>query len=335
MPEGRGRLRRGQRQEAPWLRRGRDARDPVACHASPTSSISSATIWWPLLLCSITLRQRKSSRVVFRVTWRVRITALRAARLTLAGKRVGHDELAELLDKAVVAAQVVITLGRRRFETDLDGCLAAVSLPAGRRSSERRRQVAGHDAEAFSFFDYLYAEEIRKASEVTKSCTALGSPMASSTARRSSSISLALMAYWAKMLREAVSRSAASSTLRVTLILGGGGFAESGRNRKCNCCCSPALLLDAAIGVEEQRLGNGIDDALRVFREWDVDAGSALDLPHFAEKDIQHDSVDWVVCAVEETGFDLVLPAGRSGQRVLHAVQAGWDSREDHSAERR
>jgi hypothetical protein len=68
---------------------------------------------------------------------------------------------------------------------------------------------------------------------------------------------------------------------------------------------SPTLPLDAAIRVQKQSLGYGIDDALRVFREWDVDAGSALDLPHFAEKNIQHDAVDWVVCAVEKARFNL------------------------------
>jgi predicted signal transduction protein with EAL and GGDEF domain len=140
------------------------------------------------------------------------------------------------------------------------------------------------------------------------------------------------MACWAKMLREAVSRLAASSTFRVTLILGGGGFARRHRSRNCICCCSPAFLLDAAIGIEQQSLRNSIDDALRVLRKWDVDTRSALDLPHFAEKNIQHDSVDRVVSAIEETGFHLVgllAEAVDTAFTLFKAVGIPWEDRSE------
>ena len=41
------------------------------------------------------------------------MTAARAARLSWRARRVRHDELAELLDEAVVAPEVVIAFGRR------------------------------------------------------------------------------------------------------------------------------------------------------------------------------------------------------------------------------
>ena len=90
---------------------------------------------------------------------------------------------------------------------------------------------------------------------------------------------------------------------------------------------SPALLLDAAIRVEKKRLRDRIDDALRVLREWNIDPRSALDLPHLAEKNIQHDSVDWVVCAVEEACFYLccLLPeAIDTAFTLFKAVGIPW-----------
>ena len=82
--------------------------------------------------------------MVLVVTCSVRMTAARAARLSCAGEGVGHDELAELLDKAMVAPEVVIALGRRRSKADLDQV-------AGRQQvDELGRQVAGHDAVALA-----------------------------------------------------------------------------------------------------------------------------------------------------------------------------------------
>ena len=95
--------------------------------------------------------------------------------------------------------------------------------------------------------------------------------MASSTARRSASISCALIAFWAKMLREAFSRSAASSSLRVTLAFAAAASSNSLKSKSI-AAAHVALLLDPAIGIEQQRLGDGVDDALRVFRERHVDA---------------------------------------------------------------
>ena len=74
---------------------------------------------------------------------------------------------------------------------------------------------------------------------------------------------------------------------------------------KSSCCCFVALLLDPAIRIEQEGLGDGIDDALRVFGERDVDAGRSLDLTHLAEQDVEHDAIDGIVSAVEQAGFDL------------------------------
>ena len=79
----------------------------------------------------------------------------------LPGERIGHDELAELFDKAVVAAEVVIALGCRGFKTDFDE-LGSALFSGGQKVHELRRQVAGHNTEALLFFDDLYAEKVGK-----------------------------------------------------------------------------------------------------------------------------------------------------------------------------
>ncbi len=125
------------------------------------------------------------------------------------------------------------------------------------------------------------------------------------------------MAFWAKMLREAFSRSAASSTLRVTFSL---AWAASSKSLKIKgelavVAGRHSARLDLAVGVEQQRLGDGVDDALRVFGEGHVDAGGPLDLPHLAQQHVEHDAVDGVVGAVEQTRLDL-------GRHLPKAVDA-------------
>ena len=67
----------------------------------------------------------------------------------LAGERVRHDELAELLDKAVIATQVVIALGRWRLETDLDGLAGSVVC---RRAEGPQAEAACFQARCRSLF---------------------------------------------------------------------------------------------------------------------------------------------------------------------------------------
>ena len=62
---------------------------------------------------------------------------------------------------------------------------------------------------------------------------------------------------------------------------------------------------DLPVGIEQQRLGDGVDDALRVFGKGHVDAGGALDLPHLAQQHIEHDAVDGIVGAVEQARLHL------------------------------
>ena len=73
--------------------------------------------------------------------------------LSLAGHGVGHNHLTELLDEAVIATEIVITLWRRGIEADLD------ELAAGQEVTERGRQVAGDDAEARCLGGDLDAED--------------------------------------------------------------------------------------------------------------------------------------------------------------------------------
>src|ERR1019366_6939129 len=135
--------------------------------------------------------------------------------------------------------------------------LAPLGLTTGRRSTSWGGKLPGTIPKPSRSLITCTPRRLERA-EVTKFCTALGSPMASSTARRSSSISCALMAYWAKMLREAVSRLAASSTLRVTFALAAAASLNS--EIKKQLVLFAALFLDAAIGIEEQCLRDGVDD---------------------------------------------------------------------------
>ena len=146
--------------------------------------------------------------------------------------------------------------------------------------------------------------------------------MASSTSRRSASISWALMAFWAKMLREVFSRSAASSTLRVTLAF---ALAASSNSLKSNSICLLSRRFgNPSIGIEEQGLGDRIDDALRVFGERNVDSGGALDLAHLAQENIEDDAVDGVVGAVEQTRFDFGGHLAETVYPALALLQAVW-----------
>ena len=64
-------------------------------------------------------------------------------------------------------------------------------------------------------------------------------------------------------------------------------------------------LGDFPARINEERLGDGVDDALGVCRKGNVDPGGALDLPHLAQENIQHDAVNGVVGAIQQAGFHL------------------------------
>ena len=72
---------------------------------------------------------------------------------SLAGNGVGHDQLAELLHEVMIAAEVVVPLGRGRLEADLD------ELTLGQKAAKLGRQVAGDDAEVLLLGGDLDAEE--------------------------------------------------------------------------------------------------------------------------------------------------------------------------------
>ena len=103
--------------------------------------------------------------------------------------------------------------------------------------------------------------------------------------------------------------------MRVTLALASRASSKSPKS-KIDCCLSRRFR-DPAVGIEQQRLSDGVDDALRVLRERNVDAGGALDLPHLAQQNVQHDAIDRVVGAVEQAGFHL-------GRFLAEAVNAAF-----------
>ncbi len=69
-------------QQCLGLVRGRETPSVAACHASPRAASPRPRSGGRPFCCSMTLRQRNSSSVVLMATWRVRMTAARAARLS-------------------------------------------------------------------------------------------------------------------------------------------------------------------------------------------------------------------------------------------------------------
>ena len=290
----------------------------------PHSSISSATIWWPLLLCSITLRQRKSSKSRFARHLTGADYGAPGGAFVLASKSVRHDELAELLDKPVIAAQVVIILGRRRHETDFDR-LCGGRLAGGEEIHELRRQVARHDGEAFAFLYHLHAKQVGKSGDDE----VLHRFRVADGLIDCTEVFLDFVRLDRVLGKNAARGGLAAGgfiNLSSDSVLGSGGFFERIEVEKHLPLFAPHTL-DTAIRVKQEGLRDGIDNALRVLRKWDVDPGGALDFPHFTEKHIQHDPVDRVVSAIEETGFylgGLLAKAVNTAFALFEAVGIPW-----------
>ena len=108
----------------------------------PQSSISSATIWCPplALLDHVAAAEEQQRRLARDLTGTDDGGACGA--FVLAGEGIRHDELAELFDEAVVAAEVVIALGRGGLEADFDD-LAPLGLTTGRRSTSWGGRLPG------------------------------------------------------------------------------------------------------------------------------------------------------------------------------------------------
>ena len=191
----------------------------------------------------------------------------------LAGERVRHDDLAELLDEAVVAADVVEALRRRRDEGDLQ-------LRAGRQQLQQlRRQVAGDDGVAGlrALPDQLHAEEILQHTDNERLD---GVRIANRLIDR------------LEILLDLTRLDRVLGEDRPRSLLTRGGLIDLTCNRLLDVGGLRKLLeaqrqlrgilthADASVGVEEQRLGDRIDDRLRILREGHIDPGRLLNLTH-------------------------------------------------------
>ena len=178
----------------------------------------------------------------------------------------------------------------------------AGNLPAGEEVGELGRQVAGDDAVAGAVAGDLDAEQIGQggsdegldglhvADGLVDGAEVLGDVLGLD-----------------RILGEDAARGGLAGGGFVDLAgdvgLGGGGLAEIGEIEE-HLLVRAAAARDAAVGVEQQGLRDGVDDALGVFGEGHVDAGGALDLADLAQEHVEDDAVDGVVRAVDEAGLD-------------------------------
>ena len=198
--------------------------------------------------------------------------------LVLAGQGVRHDQLAELLDKPMVAPQVVVTLGSGRLETHLH------NATRWQKIDELRRKITHHDPVALAFLRDLDAEEARER----------GSDELLDRLRVADGLVDALQVLGNIMRLDRILGEDAAGRLFAlrSLVdlagyvrLGGSSLAELGVVEE-HRLVRGTLYFDAPVGIEEQRLRDGVDDALRILWERDVDPRGPFDFANLAEKNV-------------------------------------------------
>lgn len=193
--------------------------------------------------------------------------------LVLTVNRVSHHCLAKLLHEAVIATDVVEALGRGRLEAGQQGFAGREQL------AQLRRHVRCNDPVAFALRHHLHAQQVVEYAGHER----LHGLRVADRFVNLAKIGLDLVRFDRVLSEDATRRFLTGGGL-VQLVgdggLGRGGLLEVAEVKQNALRVS--LGADRPPGVEQQRLRNGVDDALRVLRKRHVDTGGTLDFLHFA-----------------------------------------------------
>ena len=201
----------------------------------------------------------------------------------------------------MITSQIVISLGGGREKADFERISRRQEFP------ELRRHVAGDDAITLGIADNLHAKQVVEHGNdefLHRRRVADGL------------IHLAQVGFNLLGLNGVLGEDAAGHLFPLRrlidlaadvglglLRLGEAAEIQGELNRAA--AFSGSLDGDATVRIEQQGLGDGVDDALRVLRKGDIDAGGPLDLPDLAQEDIKDDAIDGIIGAVQQAGFDL------------------------------